>query len=89
MIPSTPLLRGLFFKAILRLSRRSARAKIIVRSWVSSVANLWNVTALDAGNNSIGFNNNCAFNPLDKVVELYERMLKDKSDRRTGMIITN
>jgi len=25
-------------------------------------------------------NHNCTFNPLDKVVELYERMLKDKSD---------
>lgn len=27
------------------------------------------------------FNNyNCSFNPIDKVVELYERMLKDKSE---------
>jgi hypothetical protein len=24
------------------------------------------------------FNYNCTFNPIDKVVELYERMLKDK-----------
>jgi len=33
--------------------------------------------------NSIGFNTNCMFNPLDKVVELYERLLqaeKDKND---------
>ena len=26
------------------------------------------------------FRNHCTFNPLDKVVELYERMLKDKDD---------
>ncbi len=25
-------------------------------------------------------NHNCTFNPIDKIVELYERMLKDKSD---------
>lgn len=24
--------------------------------------------------------NNCSFNPIDKIVELYERMLKDKND---------
>lgn len=30
--------------------------------------------------NSSGFNNNCTFNPLDKVIELYERMLKDKQE---------
>lgn len=26
------------------------------------------------------FRNHCTFNPLDKVIELYERMLKDKQD---------
>ena len=26
------------------------------------------------------FNYHCTFNPLDKVIELYERMLKDKSE---------
>ncbi|TWP28925.1 XRE family transcriptional regulator [Apibacter muscae] len=26
------------------------------------------------------FSNNCTFNPLDKVVELYERMIKDRDE---------
>lgn len=30
--------------------------------------------------NSVANANHCTFNPLDKVIELYERMLKDKTD---------
>lgn len=31
--------------------------------------------------NSIGFNTNCTFNPLDKVVELYERLVQAEKDK--------
>ncbi|WP_295809737.1 helix-turn-helix transcriptional regulator [uncultured Apibacter sp.] len=31
--------------------------------------------------NSSGFNYNCSFNPLDKVVELYERLLKTEQEK--------
>jgi len=31
--------------------------------------------------NSIGFNTNCTFNPLDKVVELYERLLQSEKEK--------
>ncbi|WP_128330707.1 helix-turn-helix domain-containing protein [Apibacter sp. HY039] len=33
-----------------------------------------------AVNHGINTNYNCTFNPLDKVVELYERMLKDREE---------
>jgi len=39
-----------------------------------------NVFANTFSDNSGVIQNQCTFNPLDKMVELYERMLKDKDD---------
>ena len=37
-------------------------------------------TTFNSHDHSLSTNNNCTFNPLDKIIELYERMLKEKDD---------
>jgi transcriptional regulator with XRE-family HTH domain len=42
--------------------------------------NIISNTFHDFKDNAVANANHCTFNPLDKVIELYERMLKDKTD---------
>ena len=42
--------------------------------------NIISNTFQDFKDNAVANANHCTFNPVDKIVELYERMLKDKTD---------
>lgn len=43
--------------------------------------NTFNDSDFSNSNGAFGQNNNCSFNPLDKVVELYERLVQTEKDK--------
>jgi transcriptional regulator with XRE-family HTH domain len=45
-----------------------------------AAVNIISNTFQDFKDNAVANANHCTFNPLDKVIELYERMLKDKNE---------
>jgi transcriptional regulator with XRE-family HTH domain len=46
-----------------------------------SVINYFNTFNDSVNNSNFGHNNTCHFNPLDKVVELYERLVQAEKDK--------
>lgn len=46
---------------------------------ISVIANTF-TDSFNNSTNAFAYNNNCTFNPLDKMVELYERMLQQQKE---------